>query len=343
VQSENIYRIIAIDEYSITPKYLQISNSIIDAIDRNLIGEGYLLPSINDLSFEMDISRDTAEKAYKHLKKMGVIGSVPGKGFYISHTQITKPLRIFLLFNKLSPHKKIIYDSFVDTIGKDTFIDFYIYNNDFGLFRKLIAEGRKDYSHYVIIPHFIDGGENAQEVINTLPKDKLIILDQMIPGIDGDYASVYEDFSNDIYAALEQALPRLVQYQTLKIIFPSNTYHPKDIIVGFKRFCLQFAFNYEIVHDVMDIQVEDGDVYLVLMEQDLVSLIERLLELNKVVGKDVGVISYNETPMKKIILNGITTISTDFEAMGKQAAELILAGRKEHIANPFRLTMRSSI
>ncbi len=49
------------------------------------------------------------------------------------------------------------------------------------------------------------------------------------------------------------------------------------------------------------------------MENDLVILIERILAAGLKVGKDVGVISYNETPLKKIILNGITTISTDFK------------------------------
>ncbi len=32
----------------------------------------------------------------------------------------------------------------------------------------------------------------------------------------------------------------------------------------------------------------------------------------------LGVISYNETPLKKIILNGITTISTDFQMMERK-------------------------
>ena len=53
--------------------------------------------------------------------------------------------------------------------------------------------------------------------------------------------------------------------------------------------------------------------------------------------------AYNETALKKIILNGITTISTDFEMMGKKAAELILEQSTEHIEIPFYLTMRSSL
>jgi DNA-binding LacI/PurR family transcriptional regulator len=67
------------------------------------------------------------------------------------------------------------------------------------------------------------------------------------------------------------------------------------------------------------------------------------MEKQLVVGRDVGVISYNETPLKKIILNGITTISTDFKMMGEQAAQLILSKSKEHIEIPFSLTLRPSL
>jgi hypothetical protein len=52
------------------------------------------------------------------------------------------------------------------------------------------------------------------------------------------------------------------------------------------------------------------------MENDLVLLVEKIIETKLEVGKHVGVISYNETPSKKIILNGITTISTDFHFIG---------------------------
>src|ERR1700752_77776 len=191
--SENIYRFVSIDEYAVTPKYIQLTNSIVKAVEEKKIEKGYLLPSIDDLSFELDISRDTAEKTYKHLKKLGVIGSVPGKGYFISNTDIKQPIKIFLLFNKLSTHKKIMYDAFVESIGDDAVIDFYIYNNDFALFRKLLMNKRDDYTNYVIIPHFLEGGEHAHEIINTIPKEKLLLLDQMLPGVNGDFAAVYEN------------------------------------------------------------------------------------------------------------------------------------------------------
>ena len=341
--SENIYRLISIDEYAVTPKYIQLTNSIVKAIEEKKIEKGYLLPSINELSFEMDISRDTAEKAYKHLKKLGVIGSVPGKGYFISNTDVKQPVKIFLLFNKLSTHKKIMYDAFVDSIGEDAVIDFYIYNNDFSLFRKLLTNKRDDYTNYVIIPHFLEGGEHANEIINAIPKEKLLLFDLMLPGVDGDFAAVYEDFEKDIYDALEQAVERLSKYHTIKLIFPDYTYHPKEIIKGFYKFCNQYAFNYEVVADINKATINEGEVYISLMENDLVTLIEKIIETKLEVGKQVGVISYNETPLKKIILNGITTISTDFYAMGAKAAELIRTKSTEHFAAPFYLTLRESL
>ena len=338
-----IFKHLFIDYYSATPKYLQLANSIIKAINDGVLVENDVLPSINELSFEFEISRDTAEKGYKHLKQHGVLGSVPGKGYFVKHTGFSQTLKIFLLFNKLSPHKKIIYDAFVEALGDMAAIDFYIYNNDFNLFKKLINEQKTNYTHYVIIPHFMEGGENLPEIINGIPKEKLILMDKLVPWVTGEYAAVYEDFEQDIYNALVKAKPKLSKYHTIKIIFPEYTYHPKEILEGYSRFCQEYAFNYKVVHSIETEPINAGEVFINLMENDLVVLIERILGTKLKVGKDVGVISYNETPLKKIILNGITTISTDFEMMGRQAAQLILERSTAHVAIPFNLTSRASL
>jgi len=161
--------------------------------------------------------------------------------------------------------------------------------------------------------------------------------------VDGEYGAVYENFEKDIYDALEQALSRLEKYHTLKIIFPEYTYHPQEILKGFYRFCRQYAFNYKVVHDIANETILEGVAYINLMENDLVILIEKILATKLKVGKNVGVVSYNETPLKKIILNGITTISTDFHMMGEKTAKLILEQSAEHVEIPFSLTIRSSL
>lgn len=219
---------IIIDEYSSTPKYKQLVNAIYLAIEKGILQKDSPLPSINELSFKLELSRDTAEKGYRQLRKLGIIESVPGKGFFISNTAFSGRTKVCLLFNKLSVHKKIIYDSFSKTLGDKASIDFYVYNNDFTLFKKLLMNKKGDYSHYVIIPHFIDAFEPPEDIINMIDKDKLILLGKLIPKIDGQFAAVYEDFSKDIYQALSQALESLSKYHTLKIIFPENSYFPND-------------------------------------------------------------------------------------------------------------------
>lgn len=343
MKSYPFYKIIYFDEFSVTPKYQQLANSIIKAIEDGKLQEDDVLPSINELSFQLEICRDTAEKGYKYLKKQGIIGSVPGKGYFIKSTEVNKTIKIFLMFNKLSTHKKIIYDSMVDTLGDMATIDFYIYNNDLGLFKKLLQNSKTDYNYYVILPHFIEGDETAHNIINTIPKEKLILLDKIIPGVTGDFGAVYENFEEDIYTALEKALPYLVKYHTIKIIFPENSYYPHEIIKGFTSFCEKYTFSHKIVSDIKKEAINIGEVFLNLMDDDLVVLIERLIESKLKVGKDVGVISYNETPLKKIILNGITTISTNFEEMGKETAQIIQERKLRHVKIPFALTLRSSL
>lgn len=338
-----IFQYLSIDYYAATPKYLQLVHGIIKAIGEGVLKENDLLPSINELSAEFEVSRDTAEKGYKYLKKLGILGSVPGKGYFIKATDLNQPLKVFLLFNKLSAHKKIVYDAFTNALGDLAAIDFYVYHNDFSLFRKFLSNSKNDYTHYVIIPHFLEGGENAHAIINTIPKEKLILLDKLVDGVEGEYAAVYEDFGKDIYQALEEANDLLSKYHTLKIVFPEYTYFPQEILEGFQRFCGQYAFNHKIVHDIITEPIASGEVYINLMESDLVILIERILATQLTVGKEVGVISYNETPLKKIILNGITTISTDFQQMGEKAAQMILSKSQEHIALPFYLNRRASL
>ncbi len=343
MKSSQIYKLINFDEFSATPKYRQLANAIITAIEDEKLHVGDLLPSINELSAEFEISRDTAEKGYRYLKKAGVVGSVPGKGYYIKSTDIDRKIKIFLLFNKLSAHKKIIYDALVNSLGDAAAIDFYIYNNNFSLFKRLLQNSSDDYHYYVIIAHFIEGGENAHQIINTVPKEKLILLDKLLPGITGNYGAVYEDFEKDIYNALKEALPQLKKYHILKIIFPQYTYHPEEILTGFYKFCQDYAFNYEVIKHFENEMIREGVAYISLMEDDLVLLLEKVLDADYKIGKQVGVISYNETPLKRIILNGITTISTDFRMMGEKAAQIILERSKEQIAIPFSLTLRNSL
>jgi len=87
-----------------------------------------------------------------------------------------------------------------------------------------------------------------------------------------------------------------------------------------------------------------GDLYIVLAESDLVNIIKKSREQLLTLGEDIGVISYNETPLKEILADGISTVSTDFIHMGKTIGNQILGIEdRVPIKNPFRLIKRNSI
>lgn len=334
---------LTISNKSALPKYQQLADGIMDAIKLGKIDGDEILPSINELSFLLEISRDTAEKGYRNLRAQGVIQSIPGKGYFVKKNGCSRQLKICLLFNKLSVYKNIIYNSFIQTIGKKGTTDLFIYNNDIQTLEALIASKRNEYSHFVIIPHFNANEHRLVDILKMIPKEKLLLLDRLVPGLDPSYASVYQDFEKDIYGALENALALLQKYTKLNIVFPANGYLPREILRGFARFCKVHNFEFTMISNIQTAIVKRGEAYIALLEEDFVVLVEKILLSNLKIGKDVGVISYNDTPAKRIILDGITTISTDFVKLGQESAGMILDDRKEAIKVPFYFTERRSL
>src|SRR6185312_10754859 len=87
----------------------------------------------------------------------------------------------------------------------------------------------------------------------------------------------------------------------------------------------------------------EKDIYSILLDSDkLVDIIQCARQGEWLLGKDIGVISYNETPLKSVIGNGITTITTDFTAMGRAMAEMVVSGKREVVENPFVIIDRKS-
>jgi DNA-binding transcriptional regulator YhcF (GntR family) len=336
--------IFEIDANRRTPKYLQIVNSITKAIRQGRYKKGDRISSINELSNEHFLSRDTVQKAYDLLEKERIIEGIRGKGFYINRIDIVKPYRILLLFNKISNYKKVIYNSFSQTFGKKATIDLKIYHSNTRLFSDIIDANLGEYDYYVIMPHFYEDIETAYEVIRKIPADQLFVLDKDLPYPGISYSAVYQDFKQDITEALESGLSTLRKYELLTLVYPKNPRYPNEIVVGFRNFCTQNKFEYRIISEVnADITIQRKEAFVVIEETDLVNLIKNCQAAGLKFGKDVGIVSYNDTPLKEILADGISVISTDHAKMGETAARMILENRKERIKNPFHLILRNSL
>ncbi len=342
---------IRVDSESRIPKYRQIVNSIIEDIEQGVLCVGQRVPSINEISEEYYLSRDTVEKAYNFLKEKQIIVSAKGKGYYVARTLLPSKLNVLFLLNKLSSYKLQIYNSFVNSLGQNAQVDLNIYHCDPKIFLNTLQESIGRYDHYVVMPHFKDEQQVHQsmnsdviQLLRKIPEDKLLILDNYIPELKRDVASVFQDFKMDIYDALSEGQTILKRYEKLILVYPRKTVYPFpiEILNGFQKFCTDLKFDFEILDEIYpDMELRTNDAYIIIEESDLVNLVKQTRDKGFVLGKDIGIISYNDTPLKDLL--GITVISTDFQVMGETAAYMILKKKKEMVKNVFRFINRNSV
>ena len=107
---------------------------------------------------------------------------------------------------------------------------------------------------------------------------------------------------------------------------------------------MQNNFKGEVLEEINELtEILPKEAYIVIEESDLSNLIKKSRNNHLQIGKDVGIISYNDSPLKEILLDGITVVTTDHNRMGETAARMILENIKEKIKNPFVLIRRGSL
>ncbi|XLS29634.1 GntR family transcriptional regulator [Flavobacteriaceae bacterium M23B6Z8] len=342
---------IEINNDSRIPKYKQIANSIIKNITKGNLTIGQKIPSINEISEEYYLSRDTVEKAYNELKEKRIIVSAKGKGYYVAKTDLSAKLNVLFLINKLSSYKMRIFNSFVNTLGTNAQVDLHIYHCDESIFLNLLEKHQGSYDYYVIMPHFknesqehMGASDDVKKALRKISREKLILLDSQIKYFDYPHSEIYQDFENDIYEALVSGLDKLAKYEKLILVYPNHILYPypKEILLGFRKFCALHSFDFEILDEIYDgMELQPDDVYITIEENDLVSLVKQIRDHGYTPGRELGVISYNDTPLKELL--GITVISTDFKKMGETSAKLILDNSPARIKNDFHFIDRNSI
>ena len=118
---------------------------------------------------------------------------------------------------------------------------------------------------------------------------------------------------------------------------------PEGIINGFTRFCKENKIKYRIIDNLSYRNIAKDEIYLVISDNDLIMVVKYAIENGLTLGKELGLISYDDTPLKSVLANGITVISTDFAHMGKTAANLLKHGIMNKFENPSQLIIRSTL
>jgi len=321
------------------PKYRQIIEAIRQKIKTGELRKGDKIPSLNMVCRQYGLSQDTVISAYNELKSIGIITSQVGKGYFIQNQNSGYKHKVLLVFDRLTAYKEDLYDSFKEELKKDGSEQIFFHHNNLKMFQTIIEGAIGDYSEYVIMP--VDHPE-APSIIAKLPDNKTFILDQGRNKYRERYPYVCQDFERDIYRILKKNSHLVAKYQRIVLVIRHQKSHFRDIVTGFRDYCKQHPVNFEVINEIQGFAIEPGDAFVVVDDRDLEFLVRHSLAKQLTLGTEMGIVSYNEAPLKGIVASGITTLSTDFAEMGKSMARMILEGKREKMDNPFRLILRNS-
>lgn len=330
--------IIQIQEKAGIPKYKQIVSSIENAITFKKVKKGDKLPSINSIKNKHKLSRDTVLIAYNELKTRGIIQSIPGKGYYVNSESVHITQKVFLLFDELNAFKEDLYKALIKNLGENIEVDIFFHHFNYEVFKKLIFDNTGKYHTYIIMPAKLKG---IAHILENLPEEKVYLLDQTNNELK-KYPAIYQPFEKDIFNGLLKGIDLIRKYDRLIFLFQEDK-QPNGLLKGFEKFCKMNRINGTSIDSLDDFTIEKGDAFIIPDDRNLIRIIKKTKELRFKIAKDIGIISYNDTLLKEIVENGITTISTDFKAMGKKLASMILNNEKEKIENKNNLIIRNSI
>jgi DNA-binding transcriptional regulator YhcF (GntR family) len=324
-----------INHQSDIPKYQQIVNAINNAIGKNILQKGGVLPSVNKICKVNRLSRDTVFKAYTILKENGVIDSVPNKGYYVANE--TK--KVLLLLDTFKAYKEVLYHSFINNLPENIITDVQFHHYNIDNFKTIINNSIGKYYKYIVM-NFDD--DNIPEIISKISNDKLLLIDWNVHS-NSENNYLFQDFGKSFFRSLEGATGLFGKYKEIHLLYPSFTNHPKEIITFFKKYCKAFNFYFKIITDSNEFNIEKNIAYISVSDRMLGMFLEQCRNKNFEPGVEVGFLSYNETPMKKFIYKGISVISTNFSELGTKAAEFITQEKPMQSYIETQLIIRESL
>lgn len=316
-------------------------NTLIEVVNKMLIdgnlSEGDDLPSINEMSRQYGVSRDTVFKAYRELKQRGVIDATATKGYFVKG----KLNHVLLLLDTYSSFKELLYTSLVDNLKDRTYkVDVLFHQYSERLFRTIIHDSLGRYSYYLVMNFRND---HFSPELGAIPEDKLLLLD--FGNFDkGGLSYICQDFNQAFYDCLTEAKERLARYRKVVFFFPKKAMHPESAQGEVKRFCADSGMECEVVNrEPRPEDIMPGAAYICITQLDLVKIVKVCNERGYQVGEDVGILVYNDMPVLEVIKKGISSVSIDFGRMGERAAEFIRSHERMQEYLPTRLILRNSL
>ena len=328
-----------LEEVTGMSKHEQLVHGIINAIDDRIVSQGSMLPSVNNMVKELGFASKTIVKAYRELKDRGLVESKNRLGYFVVNEATEQTIKVALLIYAFHPFQEVFYNAFRQGLGDNIQVDVFFHHSNIEVFDTILGNIIGRYGMYVIapIPH-----PRTKTLLNQLPSNKLLLVDRY-EDLDNTCSHITQEFEVATFMALEALKSRIEEFEEIILYYLPNSDYPVEVLRAFKRFLKLYRIKGKVLTNYVPGSVEKGKVYFTIGDGDLWSLLKDCKKQNIEIGKEVGILSNNDSPVKEIVCDGITTFSTDFEKMGQQAAEFILNREPVQKVIPTDLIRRNSL
>jgi DNA-binding LacI/PurR family transcriptional regulator len=329
-----------LDDIPSYSKHERFVEGIISAINDKIIGVGDPLPSVNAMITGLGYARETVVKGYRELQSRGLIESKNRLGYYVADDNTRQSLKVALLMYTIDTFQEQFYRSFRDELGADVHLDVFFHHGNIEVFETMFSLVKnRHYGMYAISPiHH----PRTRELLNTIPRQKLLMFDRYEP-LEGNFNYVVQEFEKASYAVFEELLDVLKKFDKMLFFHNPASLFPPEIVRSFQRFIREHHIKGEVLREYKPGSVEKGVVYYVNDNAELWSLLRDCNAKKIKPGKDIGILSHNDEPVKELVGNGITTYSVSFSEMGKRAARAVLDREQVRETLPTRLIRRNSL
>ncbi|PUV26663.1 GntR family transcriptional regulator [Sphingobacterium athyrii] len=320
---------------------MQLVEYVLSQIEQENLQINDRLPSLNQLTSKLEISKETALKGLQYLTEKGIIEAEFRKGYYVRRLNIDHTYRICLILDKMNILRDRFYQCFLESMGDQGEIDIFFHHHNYKVFSDIILGNLNNYTHFIVATFL---KEDPSSVLNQIPAHKRIIIDYNEENLEGNYSVIYQDFEHDIYNSLTKLQKQVNKYKKLVLIAHSEASHAEQVIKGFVKYCEKKSILHEVQSEVTEEKFKKNTGYITFSRYDTddVALIKLAKKQGCILGEDIGLISYNDTAVKEILEGGITVISTDFDRMGRSVADIILGKKSIQERNPTQVIIRNS-
>ncbi len=316
-----------------------IINGVIRCISDSEMKIGDVLPSVNELAKGLGYSRETIVQSYQELKDRGIIESKHGVGYFIVNHNTDLKESIALVLYEFQSFQQEFYNQFRKTLGEDYNIDVYFHHNNLLVYESILNSVKGKYGSYVIAPIQSDGADNLLE---DFPSEKLLIIDRY-QFVNEHVAKITQEFRQSLLVVFNDLLEEIRKYKKVILFFQDDLAYPPEILKAIKEFCQTHKLKLDIQKEYISEMLRKGHLYFTIGDADLWQLLKEAKTKQYQMGVDFGVLSHNDSQVKEIIEGGITTFSTDFKRMGKEAASFVIHKKFINTIIPSELIKRNSL